>query len=91
MNKILYEGGDGKSLKTAIIIMGVVNEQLGVMAEYEYISKIYGQAPTYWKPIKQSSMNKNGKRFDVITIITIPENKEVSYYFDISNFYGKFF
>jgi len=32
----------------------------------------------------------NGKKIDIINITTLPRNEQKMYYFDISDFYGKF-
>lgn len=90
LTKIVYEGGDGKSEENSVIIKNAQNELNGIASEYAYISKKHGVKFTNWKPIGQSTNTKNGRQMDVIVIQTIPEKETVVYYFDITDFYGKF-
>jgi len=89
LTKVTYEGGDGKTLETSVIIKNAGNERNGIAAEYDYIAKKHGAKFTNWKPVGQSTSSNNGKKFDVIDIITIPGNEKITYYFDITDFYGK--
>ncbi|MDD5185405.1 MAG: hypothetical protein PHS84_09120 [Paludibacter sp.] len=90
LSKVTYEGGDGKTLETSVIIKNAGNERNGIAAEYDYIAKKHGKKFTNWKPAGQMSQSKNGKAFDIINIITLPENETITYNFDITDFYGKF-
>ena len=90
LSKITFVGGDGKTIETAVVIKNAQNERNGVAAEYDYIAKKHGQKFTSWKPLGQSTSSASGKMFDVIDIITIPGNEKLTYYFDITNFFGKF-
>ena len=89
LSKVSYEGGDGKTLESSVIIKNAGNERNGIAAEYDYITKKYGPKFTNWKPVGQSTSSNNGKKFDVINIITIPGSEKITYYFDITDFYGK--
>jgi len=89
LSKVTYEGGDGKTIETTVIIKNARNERNGIAAEYNYIAKKQGVKFTNWKPVGQSTSSNNGKKFDVIDIITIPGNEKITYYFDITDFYGK--
>ena len=89
LTKVTYEGGDGKTLETSVIIKNAGNERNGIAAEYDYIAKKHGAKFTNWKPVGQSTSSENGKKYDVIGIITIPGNEKITYYFDITDFYGK--
>lgn len=83
-SKIKYEGGDGSSMEKAIIIKGAVDSTDGVAAEYAYIKKKYKNYDTKMQGLQQ----KNGKKYDVITFATKEGN--VTLYFDITDFFGKF-
>ena len=89
LSKVTYEGGNGKTLETSVIIKNAGNERNGIAAEYDYIAKKHGAKFTNWKPVGQSTSSENGKKYDVIGIITIPGNEKITYYFDITDFYGK--
>lgn len=83
-SKIKYEGGDGSSMEKAIIIKGAVSSTDGVAAEYDYIKKKYKNYDTKMQGLQK----KDGKRYDVITFATKDGN--VTLYFDITDFFGKF-
>jgi hypothetical protein len=90
LSKVTYEGGDGKTVENAIVIKNAENERNGVAAEYAFITKIYGEKFKDWKPIGQSTINKDNRKIDLINIQLIQKDETVSYYFDITAFYGKF-
>jgi len=90
LSKVTYEGGEGKTLETSVIIKNAENERNGIAAEYNYITTKNGAKFTNWKPVGQSTSSINGKKIDVINIITIPGNEKITYNFDITDFYGKF-
>jgi hypothetical protein len=90
LSKVTYEGGDGKTIETAIIIKNAENSRNGIAAEYDYIAKKHGTKFISWKPIGQSTSSNNEKTFDVINIITIPGNEKFTYFFDITDFFRKF-
>jgi hypothetical protein len=90
LTKVIYEGGDGKTVGNAIVIKNAENERNGVAAEYAYIAKTNGEKFKDWKPVGQSTINRDNKKIDVVTIQLIQKNETVSYYFDITEFYGKF-
>lgn len=90
LTKVTYEGGDGKTVENAIVIKNAENERNGVAAEYAYITKINGEKFKDWKPVGQSTITKDNKKIDLINILLIQKNETVSYYFDITEFYGKF-
>ncbi|MDR3273334.1 MAG: hypothetical protein LBT29_07635 [Flavobacteriaceae bacterium] len=70
---------DGSSYEKAIKVKSVPEE-------YGYVRKICQDC----KMKKQALSERNGKYYDILTL-TNAEGKEVSYYFDISSFFGKFF
>jgi hypothetical protein len=90
LTKVAYEGGDGKTVENAIVIKYAENESNGVAAEYAFIAKINGEKFKDWKPVAQSTINKENKKIDLINILLIEKNETISYYFDITEFYGKF-
>jgi hypothetical protein len=75
---------DGNSYETAVVIQEK-SETTGVSAEYKWCSEHY---PGY-KTQSQALSGKNGKRYDVLTIVTA-DGSQKKVYFDISNFFGKF-
>ncbi len=90
LTKVTYEGGDGKTVENAIVIRNAENERNGVAAEYAYIAKINGEKFKDWNTVGNSTITRDNKKIDLITIQLIQKNETLSYYFDITEFYGKF-
>ncbi len=89
LTKVTYEGGDGKSIENPIIIKNAENERNGIASEYIYLAKLNGKKFKDWKPIGQSTNTVNGRKIDLVKIQIIAKNEIVTYYFDITDFYGK--
>ncbi|MDP4290482.1 MAG: hypothetical protein Q8908_05325 [Bacteroidota bacterium] len=77
------EERDGCSFKKAIVI-NETTESKGVAAEYTWLRTNY---PGYRMQHQALSFN-NKKPFDLLDIITA-DGKAKSFFFDISNFFGK--
>jgi hypothetical protein len=75
---------DGSSYASAIVIQEK-GETAGVAAEYKWIRDHYPGSTNKM----QALQNKNGKAYDVLTIVTA-DGVQKQVYFDISNFFGKF-
>ncbi|NVM01034.1 MAG: hypothetical protein HWN67_01745 [Candidatus Helarchaeota archaeon] len=86
---IEYVENSGESMETAIIIKNAPNHFEGVNAEYIYISRKFGVKGKDWKLKQQSLLPKNEKHFDKMEII-LSDGTEITIFFDISEFYGKF-
>ena len=83
-------GGKGKSIEDAIIIE-CEKETDGVLIEYEVVADIMKLNNTKGRFHMQSLSHKGDKHYDKLVISFDDEpDKFCSYYFDISNFYGKF-
>lgn len=89
LTNVSYAGGDGSSIENAILILNAGNSRNGIAAEYAYIEKIHGQKFKDWKVLEQSTFIDNGRRFDQFNIMLIGSNESITYYFDITEFYGK--
>jgi len=81
---VTYAGGDGSGYAEAVIIQAP-NEDAGVKAEYDWLAQRY---PGY-KRGQQSSIEHDGKMYDLLEITTAKGEKK-AVYFDITSFYGKF-
>ena len=78
---IVYEGGDGSSMKNAVVIRGTLNSGEGIRAEYDWINKMHPG----WVNRRQSlRSDKKGNYYDVITYSTPQGNRTV--YFNITDF-----
>ena len=78
-----YAGGDGSDIGHAIVITGAKNEIDGVASEYRWLVAHTKDC----KKQEQSLLSENGKDYDILTI-RCPEGAR-SFYFDITDFFGK--
>jgi hypothetical protein len=83
---ITYEGGDGLSCETRVVIRGATGSGTGVPAEYDWLKVKY---PGYHMR-KQALVQCAGKSADALEI-TSADGKDLRIYFDISDFFGKEF
>jgi hypothetical protein len=87
---VIFEGGDGKSIENAIVIKNAKNELFGVASEYDFVARKHGVRNKDWQASSQSTTSNDGKIYDVLNIVLLADKSTVSYYFDITGFYGKF-
>ncbi len=90
MSKIEYLGGDGSTLEKAIIIKHAENEFHGILAEYAYLEKKYGKRGVVWQSNQQSLSEHERRKYDILKIELLSSKEILTYYFDITNFYGKY-
>ena len=82
----LYTGGTGSTIETAVII-NTDSYAIGVPAEYEYIKNIHGVHGEDYSLLKQSLSFVNENSYDEI-LIKLKNGEEISYFFNISQFFG---
>lgn len=85
---IQYRGGDGSSTEKSIIILGAKSDREGVESEYEYLESIYGDQNVEWRLVEQSLFTKDKRYYDILEI-EFGDQRQVSFWFDITNFYGR--
>jgi hypothetical protein len=83
----MYSGGNGSSIETAVVI-NTVSTSIGIAAEYEYVSSLYGQPTENWSMVQQNLIKHAGKNYDVLHI-KLSDGEEKSVCFDITQFFGK--
>jgi len=74
----------GTTAETAIVLPGIADEFHGVAAEHTYIANHF---PT-WHIEYQSTMEQNGRRYDLLGMIQ-PDRTKTVLYFDITDWFGK--
>jgi hypothetical protein len=77
---ITFEGDDGSSKEKAVVVKGAPTGLLGIRAEYDWLRQNY---PGY-KRKSQALLRSGAKSYDVIAI-EMPNGKELSIYFDVSD------
>ena len=86
--RVRYSGGQGTSMEDAVVIYAD-SSMVGVPAEYEYIAERHGRRGIDWEMESQTLMTHGEKHFDRLHI-KLADRSIVTYYFDISSFFGKF-
>jgi hypothetical protein len=84
----MYAGGDGSSLQNAVFI-NTTAALVGIPAEYDWITKHYGQRDKSWRLKRQALLSLEDKSFDAITI-ELADGSERTVYFDIRAFFRTF-
>ncbi len=83
----LYSGGDGSSPEQAIVI-NADSTVMGILAEYEYLSNMYGQPDTEFAVLYQRLVRIDLNFYDVLHI-RIANREEKDIFFNINQFFGK--
>lgn len=79
-HRILFIGKG--TLKEPIVILNASSHSEGVIAEYKYIERLHGKE---WEKVEQSVISNEKRILDEVKI-RLKNKKEITYYFDISNF-----
>ncbi len=82
---IRFSGGDGSSIKNAVILIGATDEIAGIGGETLWAQQFLPG----WQKTNQELIANGRKSYDGITYKS-PDGKTRTIYFDISNFFGKF-
>lgn len=82
---VIISGGDGFSFKEAIIISDCSNLE-GVEQEYIEVRERLGN----FQLIRQSLQDQSGRMYDVLEL-KLEDGREITFYFDITDFFGKGF
>ena len=86
---VAFEGGVGLSIDDAVCIRNASTTIVGIMAEDGYISRRHGAIGKQWKKLFQSLQSGPADHpCDAITIRLLDSGEELTYYFDISDFFG---
>jgi hypothetical protein len=80
---------DGLSLDTALVIRAE-NSWIGVGMEYDYVIARHGRMHEGWTLESQRLLHRdeNGRSYDQLNIV-LSDGRELSYFFDITDFYGR--
>jgi hypothetical protein len=84
--QLSYAGGDGSSVENAIRIVGAADEDVGVRSEYIWLAQHY---PGYQRRSQALLQDGNGHYYDLLEV-TLANGEKCSFYFDITEFFGKY-
>jgi hypothetical protein len=84
---IRFGGGDGSSMKAAIVILGAKGERDGTAAEYKYLDLLM---PDVSHTVRgQALLEDNGRSYDRLDV-EMAGGKSMNVFFDITDYFGKF-
>ena len=83
-----YSGGSGSSLTDAVII-NASSSVVGIAMEHSWLAGKFGKENDDWSLGVRMTTSENGRHFDVFRI-TLKTGVQISIYFDITQFFGKF-
>jgi hypothetical protein len=84
---IRFTGGDGTSMKSAIVILGAKGEQDGTGAEYKYLDLLL---PDVSHTVRgQALLEDSGRSYDRLDV-QLTGGKSMTVFFDITDYFGKF-
>jgi hypothetical protein len=81
-SSIVFEGGDGATCESAVVIKGARNELDGVASEYRWLSEHHPG----WNLIEQSLVESASRSYDVLDFRSADGQRRRAC-FDISDFY----
>lgn len=85
MTAVRYEGGEGGSIETAVIIKHAQDDLMGTKAEYVWLRQTFPGL----KLVSQHLLHEGGKTFDRMEFTTT-DGSTRTIYFDISDSFGKY-
>ncbi|TFG06903.1 hypothetical protein EU538_09545 [Candidatus Thorarchaeota archaeon] len=81
--------GDGSSVDDPIVISNVIGHSEAIQAEYSYLSRKLGVRGTDWELVRQTLLSLNDRWIDQMDIRLV-DGTEMTLFFDITNYWGKF-
>jgi hypothetical protein len=83
-----YEGGDGNTIETAIVIRGVHEDLLGTAAEFHWLTWTFGRKDLDWQLISHSHGTFDDREIDTLEL-RLPTGTVRIVYFDITESFGR--
>lgn len=87
--RILFSPRTGETLKDAIEIINAADTNEGVTAEYSYLRLKFQSLSKEFNVVRQELFPRSGRHYDILTV-EFAGGKQENYYFDITEFFGKF-
>ena len=85
---ICYSNGTGASLEDPIVITGAGHDMVGTMAIFSWLVQRHGEMNVEWQMLGKSGHHDGQRDIDIYTI-QLRSGEERTYYFDITESYGK--
>ena len=81
---LAFEGGQGDTIETAVIIRGAPNHLAGILAEYRYFAERFGKSG--WQVAGQTLHHRSGRYYDSMEI-RLSDGTDQIVFFDITDFF----
>lgn len=78
-----FEGGDGSSAESAVVIRGAEDSMEGISAEYAWLEREYPHVTVRMQSLRQEA----SRMYDVLEIET-EDGSSREIWFDITDFFG---
>ena len=87
--EITFDGGDGLSMQSAVVINGTEMGQYGSKAQFIWVGLQQGHRGIDWQLRSQQIEQEGEKLYASMVIQDFIRGRDRTYWFDISEFYGK--
>jgi hypothetical protein len=88
-HEIRFEGGDGNTMKGAIVIRGAQSELEGTYAAYSWLVQRFGDKDAAWKLVSHAHEIFGGREIDTF-VIELNNGTQRAVFFDCTDSFGKF-
>ena len=85
-----YEGGDGSTRESAIIVRGAVSELEGIAATFGWMHEHLGAKDEEWRLVTHASGIDGDRKIDTFHVV-LRRGETRHIYFDVSESFGKRF
>lgn len=86
---MFFSANSGNSVADAIEIVNAEETTEGVAAEWDYLRLKFGSLGRKFEVVRQALLPRGKKHYDILTV-AFEDGKQEDYYFDITEFFGKF-
>ncbi len=87
LDKVMYTGGNGRSISKAIIITGDIDEFTVIHAIHEYIKQNYLDRGKRYQVRGEYTLRKNKRVYNVVKLLLPDKNKRIKLYFDVTEYF----
>jgi hypothetical protein len=86
--RVRYEGGDGSTPATAIVVRGADSDLAGVAATFGWMHMHLGPKDEGWQLITHSTGSIGGRHIDTFNVV-LRDATRTRVFFDVSESFGK--
>jgi hypothetical protein len=87
-DNFFFEGGNGDTVETAVIVRGAQFDLLETYAEFAWLTQMYGQKDSDWTLISHSHGVQRQREIDTF-VLKLRDGTSRTVYFDCTESFGK--